>query len=181
MTPIDVLQHEVVLGNIDFILLSSQAARVQEEVNISKFPAIPTPVLGDERGHHVGPIGISLGNDDLIRVVHSDVLVPTLTIDHVHLPSPTVPVHVPVEAVIERHHFKLEKLHRPPPGFHVEMLEAGEVWLGARKGQRLDVHQAGLCVIVQYLQEGHLQYMSAFAVGNLRDVRVNVELIKKYL
>ena len=181
MTPIDVLQHEVVLGNIDFILLSSQAASVQEEVNISKFPAIPTPVLGDERGHHAGPIGISLGNDYLIRVVHSDVLVPTLTIDHVHLPSPTVPVHVPVEAVIERHHFKLLKLCRQPPGLKVEVLEAGEVGLGARKGQRLDVHQAGLCVIVQYLQEGRLQYMSAFGIRNLRDVRVNVELIKKYL
>ena len=46
-----------------------------------------------------------------------------------------LPVHVPVETVMQGNEFKLQKLWCPPPSLHVEVLQAREVGLVPWQGE----------------------------------------------
>ena len=85
--PVDVLHHVKVGRNVWDVTALVPLQKIIEEVNIPEGPAGfvargPHQVL-----HQVGPVGVVGGDDDLVRVEESDVL---------------VTVHVPVKAVIVR-------------------------------------------------------------------------------
>ena len=51
-----------------------------------------------------------------------------------------IPVHVPVETVVQGYELKLQQLRGPPSVLHVEVLQACSVGLVVRQGERCDVH-----------------------------------------
>ena len=90
--PVDVLHHVKVGRNVwdDTSLVPLQ--EIIEEVNIPEGPGDLTTLGRHQVLHQVGPVGVVGGDDDLVRVEEGDVL---------------VPVHVPVETVIDGHQFKV--------------------------------------------------------------------------
>ena len=85
--PVDVLHHVKVGRNVWDVTSIILLQEIIKEVNIPEDPGDLTARGRHQVLHEVGPVGVAGGDDDLVRVEESDVL---------------VTVHVPVKAVIVR-------------------------------------------------------------------------------